>query len=157
MIRLTKEADYGIMLLGYLAGYPTGQVHTAREVSALSGLPLPMVSKILGALARGEILIGHRGVGGGYSLAADPRAINVAQVIRAIDGPIGMVQCTAEPGVCDHEPVCPTRINWGRINRQVEQALEQVPISEMLVPGDAQHLIEVQKAADTRRSKTEQA
>ena len=47
MIRLTKEADYGIMLLGYLAVYdPVGQVHSAREVAALSRLPLPMVSKI---------------------------------------------------------------------------------------------------------------
>ena len=39
MIRLTKEADYGIMLLAYIAAQPVGQVQTAREVAALSGLP----------------------------------------------------------------------------------------------------------------------
>jgi FeS assembly SUF system regulator len=155
MIRLTKEADYGIMLLGHIAAYPRHQVHTAREVAALGGLPLPMVSKILGALSRGGILTGHRGVGGGYSLAVDPADVSVARVIRAIDGPIGMVQCAAEPGVCDHEPVCPTRINWARINRQVEQALEQVPIAEMLVRADTPALLDVQEAAETRRAKPE--
>ena len=146
MIRLTKEADYGIMLLGHLAASPVGTVHAAREVASLSGLPLPMVSKILGSLARGEILTGHRGVGGGYSLDVDPATISVARVIRAIDGPISMVQCAAQPGACDHEPVCPTRINWARINRQVERALEEVPISEMLVRESRSDLLEVQDA-----------
>lgn len=143
MIRLTKEADYGIMLLGHLAARPVGELHSSREVAEWSGLPLPMVSKILGSLARGEILTGHRGVGGGYSLDRDPATISVAQVIRAIEGPISMVQCAAQPGACDHESDCPTRINWGRINRQVEMALEQVPISEMLVRDEPTELLDV--------------
>jgi FeS assembly SUF system regulator len=151
MIRLTKEADYGIMLLAHIAAQPEGQVYTAREVAALSGVPLPMVSKILGGLARADILTGHRGVGGGYSLDADPRTITVAQVIRAIEGPISMVQCGAEPGACEHEPTCLTRINWSRINQQIEQALEQVPISEMLVDGRSAELLEVQDTTTEQR------
>ena len=151
MIRLTKEADYGIMLLAYIALRPVGQIHTAREVAKLSGLPLPMVSKILGSLARGEILTGHRGVGGGFSLDADPRTITVAQAIRAIEGPISMVQCGVEPGACEHEPTCPTRINWSRINHQIEQALEQVPISEMLVHETDTELLEVHDAGTEQR------
>ncbi len=156
MIRLTKEADYGIMLLGHIAAQPVGQIHTAREVAALSGVPLPMVSKILGSLARGEILTGHRGVGGGFSLDTDPRTITVAQVIRAIEGPISMVQCGAEPGACEHEPTCPTRINWTRINRQIEQALDQVPISEMLVRETDTELLEVHSATHEESPITEQ-
>jgi FeS assembly SUF system regulator len=155
MIRLTKEADYGIMLLGHIASRPVGLVHTAREVAALSGLPLPMVSKILGSLARGEILTGHRGAGGGYSLDIDPRRITVAQAIRAIEGPISMVQCGVAPGACEHESDCPTRINWSRINRQVEQALEQIPIEEMLVRESPTQLLEVQDEKDEPSRLTE--
>ncbi len=156
MIRLTKEADYGIMLLGHIAAQPVGRMHTAREVAALSGVPLPMVSKILGSLARGKILTGHRGVGGGYSLDVNPRMITVAQVIRAIEGPISMVQCGVEPGACEHEPTCPTRINWSRINQQIEQALEQVPISEMLVHATDTELLEVEVAPHEESPITEQ-
>ena len=151
MIRLTKEADYGIMLLGHIAAHPVGMVHTARELSALSGLPLPMVSKILGSLARAEIVTGHRGVGGGYSLDDDPRTISVARVVRAIDGPISMVQCGAEPGACDHEDDCPTRPNWDRINEKVELALEQIPIAEMLFRESPSELIQVTDAGRNTR------
>ncbi len=139
MIRITKEADYGIMLLGALAARPSGEVHTARQVAGWSSLPLPMVSKILRGLARGGILKSHRGVSGGYSLDRPPEETSVAEVIRALEGPISMVQCGAEPGACEHESACPTRVNWARINEKVEQALERVPISEMVTRPSGSH------------------
>jgi len=132
MLRITKEADYGIMLLVYMAGRARGEIHTAREAAEWSGLPLPMVSKILRSLAREKILDSHRGVSGGYSLTREPAETSVAEVIRALEGPISMVQCGTDPGACDQEPVCPTRINWARISVEVERALERVPISEMV-------------------------
>jgi len=141
MIRITKEADYGIMLLAHLAERPAGQVHAAREISRWSGLSLPMVSKILRALAQGGIVTSHRGVSGGYSLDRSPEQTSVAQVIRALDGPISIVQCGVEPGACDQEPVCPTRSNWARISLEVERALERVPISDMVGRRDGSGLI----------------
>ena len=98
MLRITKEADYGIVLLAIMAEHGAGEIHTAREVAEGSGLPLPMVSKIMRSLARGDVLTSHRGVTGGYSLDRSPDKTTVAEVIRAIDGPISMVQCGAEPG-----------------------------------------------------------
>ena len=134
MIRITKECDYGIMLLGSFASRPRGQVHTARQVAGWSSLPVPMVSKILRALVHGGLLESHRGVSGGYSMDRPAETTSVAEVIRALEGPISMVQCGAEPGACEHESTCSTRVNWARINRQVELALERVPIAEMVAP-----------------------
>lgn len=131
MIRLTKEADYGIMLLAQMAERPLGRIHTARQAAEWSGLPLPMVSKILRTLARGDLLASHRGVTGGYSLHRAIAEISVADVVRAMEGPISMVQCGSTPGVCDHEAVCPTRLNWARINEVVENALARVTLAEM--------------------------
>jgi DNA-binding IscR family transcriptional regulator len=65
MIRLSKLADYGIVLLSYMAG-DTSTVHTARDLAEASSLRLPTVSKILKALARSELLVSHRGANGGY-------------------------------------------------------------------------------------------
>jgi len=143
VLRITKEADYGIVLLAVMAEHEAGEIHTAREVAERSGLPLPMVSKIMRSLARGEVLTSHRGVTGGYSLDRSPGKTTVAEVIRAIDGPISMVQCGVEPGACEREPVCPTRINWARISREVERALERIPISEMLTPEDRMELLRI--------------
>ncbi|HKQ61033.1 MAG TPA: SUF system Fe-S cluster assembly regulator [Candidatus Polarisedimenticolaceae bacterium] len=132
MLRITKETDYGITILAHMADRPLGVVHTSREAATWTGLPLPMVSKILRNLARHGILSSHRGVSGGYSLDRSAAETSVAEVIRALEGPISLVQCGSEPGACEQEPNCPTRVNWTRINREVERALERVPISEMV-------------------------
>jgi len=143
MLRITKEADYGIVLLAVLAENEPGEIVTAREVAERSGLPLPMVSKILRSLARSDVLTSHRGVTGGYSLDRSADDMTVAEIIRAIDGPISMVQCGVEPGACDQEAVCPTRINWARISREVERALESIPVSEMLTARDRRELLRI--------------
>ena len=135
MLRITKESDYGILLLTILAAEPAGAIHTARAVADRAGLPLPMVGKILRSLARAGVITSHRGVSGGYSLGRPALETSVAEVIRAIEGPISMVQCGVEPGGCDQEAVCPTRVNWVRISREIERALERIPVSEMCGAG----------------------
>jgi Rrf2 family protein len=120
------------MLLAFLAEQPRGVVHTARGTAERMGLPAPMVSKILRNLARGGILASHRGASGGYSFDRAPEQTSLAEVIRAIEGPISLVQCGSHPGACDRETHCPTRVSWSRINQEIERALERVAVSEML-------------------------
>jgi FeS assembly SUF system regulator len=133
MLRITKETDYGIMLMAFIAERPAGEVHTAREIADRSGLPFPTVSKILRSLAGKNILTSHRGATGGYSLERPAAETSIAEIIRALQGPISMVQCGAKPGVCEKEDGCPTRANWTRVSREVERALESVPITDMAV------------------------
>jgi FeS assembly SUF system regulator len=132
MIRITRQTDYGIVLLAYLAGLPSDSILTARDAARECRLPVPMVSKILKTLAREGILHSHRGVKGGYSLAKHPTAITVGDVIGALEGPIGMTECSTTPGSCGQEPLCPVRINWQRISHAVRGALEKIPLSEMV-------------------------
>ena len=132
MLRITKETDYGILLMAYIAERPAGEIHTAREVSERSGLPFPTVSKILRSLAGKRILTSHRGATGGYSLGRPAEETSIAEIIRALQGPISMVQCGAEPGACEQEGGCPTRASWKRVSEEVERALESVPITDMV-------------------------
>jgi FeS assembly SUF system regulator len=110
-MRITRQTDYGILLLTQMAARPPQEVHTARDASARSGLPLPMVSKILKSLARSGILVSQRGVKGGYSLARRAERISIEEIIRALEGPIHITECTHGPGNCDQEQGCPTRVN----------------------------------------------
>ena len=135
MIRLTKLADYGIVLMTHLASERTRTVHTARDLAAMTRVPLPTVSKILKALAHMGILESHRGVGGGFTLARDPQRISVADVVTALEGPIAITECLSEgPGACELEAGCPVRSNWDRINGVVRGALERLSIAEMARP-----------------------
>jgi FeS assembly SUF system regulator len=135
MLRVTKLADYGIVLMTHFASYREGQMQNARDLAAEVRLPLPMVSKILKALARGGLLVSHRGTKGGYSLALAPDGITVADIIRALEGPIAVTECTDKVnGDCNLERVCPVRSNWHRINEAIREALEKITLAEMRRP-----------------------
>ena len=131
MIRLSKLADYGIVIMTNLARQP-GRQHNAPEVAAQSHIPLPMASKILKSLARAGLLESHRGVKGGYGLARPAAAISVAEVISALDGPIAVTACIEDgPGGCEIEALCPARANWQRINDAIRSALDGISMAEM--------------------------
>lgn len=137
MIRITRQTDYGIVLLTHMATRPVSEVHTAKDVARRSGVPLPMVSKILKTLARGGLLDSHRGVKGGYSMARGADKITVGHVIHALEGPIRITECSHGPGFCEQELSCPTRVNWQRINNVVRDALEGITLTEMIAPSPA--------------------
>ena len=134
MIRITRQTDYGILLLAHMAGRPTGEVHTAKNAAQQSNIRLPMASKILKALAKGGLLVSQRGVKGGYQLAASPEHISIGDVIRALEGPIGITECSAHPGSCEREGSCAVQSNWKRINLAMREALDRIPLSDMVVP-----------------------
>jgi FeS assembly SUF system regulator len=131
VIRLSKLADYGIVMMTNMARHPQRQ-HNAAEIAAESHIPLPMASKILKALARAGLLASHRGAKGGYGLARDAGAISVAQVIVALEGPIAMTSCIEDgPGDCVIESLCPARANWQKINDAIRRALDEITMAEM--------------------------
>jgi FeS assembly SUF system regulator len=135
MIRLTKFSDYGIVLLTHFASRPGQLSHNAPDLAAETGLPLPMVSKVLKTLARKGLLLSHRGVKGGYSLAHPPAEITVRDIIRALEGPIAITECIEHDAPdCNIEQLCPVRSNWNRINQAVEQALEGITLEDMAQP-----------------------
>jgi FeS assembly SUF system regulator len=146
VIRLSKLADYGIVIATHLARHPDRQ-QTAPEAAAGTGVPQPMTSKILKLLVRGDVLVSHRGARGGYGLARPAERITVAEIIEALDGPIAITSCTdSGPIDCGIVSVCGTRANWQRINLAVREALDGVTLAEMahnipsafLLPGEQQ-------------------
>ena len=135
MIKISKLADYGIVLMTYFARNEEGGVLTARELSETAKLPLPTVGKVLKSLSRAGLLVSHRGVKGGYSLADSADTISVADMIRAIDGPISLTECSSQaPSLCEVENNCPVRSNWQRINHAVVTALSSLSLADMTCP-----------------------
>ena len=134
MLRITKQADYGIVLMTFCASQP-GQRFNATELAAETHLPAPTVSKILKLLAREGLLESHRGVKGGYALARNPDEITIKDMISALEGPIAFTDCIEDsPGACSLEGVCRPRIHWHRINEAVCHALESISLAELNDP-----------------------
>ncbi len=131
MFRLSKLADYGIVIMTNLAKRPERQLNAA-SIAEESHIPLPMASKILKMLARAELLESQRGAKGGYCLSRSAERISVAELVTALDGPIALTACIEEgTGGCDIEALCPARANWQRINDAIRDALEGITLAEM--------------------------
>jgi FeS assembly SUF system regulator len=131
MIILSKLADYGVIVASHLALDPERQLNAAA-VAAETNLPQATVAKLLKALARAGVVAAARGAAGGYRLARPATAISIADVVAAIDGEIGVTQCSVhEPG-CERTNFCPTRPHWQRINAAVGDALAAISLADMV-------------------------
>jgi len=135
MIRLGKLTDYGLVLMTCMARTNGETMHTARDLALESKLPLPTVSKLLKRLSQDGLLISHRGVKGGYSLAREAGSISVAEVITSLEGPIALTECSTDIlGLCELERGCPIKSNQRIISRAVRGALENVMLSDLTHP-----------------------
>lgn len=133
MIILSKLADYGVIVATHMAADPERRV-TAATLAAETRLPRATVAKLLKALAHKGLVTATRGAAGGYRLARRAKAISVAEVVAAIDGTIGLTQCSVHVADCARTSYCPTRPHWAAINRAVEEALEAVSLDRMIGP-----------------------
>ena len=133
MLRMSKLTDYGIVLMSYLAT-KTDEQHSAHTLADAVRVPLPTVRKVLKSLSQSGLLRSERGVQGGYSLERIPQKISVAEIIAAIEGPIALTECVSSEHHCEQESHCSIQTNWTQINNAVFHALDEVKLSDMLVP-----------------------
>ncbi len=131
MFRIGKLTDYATVVMTLLAEQANA-VRSASELAALARLEVPTVSKLLKALAQADLVISTRGVHGGYRLARAANEISVADIVAAMEGPIGFTECVTHAGRCDHEPHCGVRGNWRHISSVVESALRGVSLADMV-------------------------
>src|SRR5919205_485590 len=134
MLRLNKLTDYAIVLMTYIANSPESSLHSARELANATQLPLATVNKILRELLDHGLLVSHRGMRGGYTLARMAGEISVAEIISALEGPVGFTECNATPGCCDLESSCTVRYNSGVIGQALQRALQNIRLSDLTRP-----------------------
>lgn len=143
MIRLAKLTDYGLVIMAMIARLDSMHArlaadplqHTARDLAHASRLGVSTVSKLLKSLQQHGLLVSHRGVKGGYTLARGPETISIAEIITALEGSIALTECSRGPrGACSIEGTCTIRANQQIINEVVRGALERVTLSDLVQP-----------------------
>ncbi|MDN5924888.1 MAG: SUF system Fe-S cluster assembly regulator [Xanthomonadales bacterium] len=133
MLRVSRLTDYATLLMTCLASAP-GEIVSAVQLADSARLETPTVSKLLKLLTHAGLVESFRGAAGGYRLARPADSISVAEVVEAVEGPIGMTDCGISHGQCDREAYCGVRLNWQRINAQVDATLRAVSVADMAGP-----------------------
>ena len=118
-------------------------MHTAKELSEFSEIPLPTVTRILKMLSNEGILESQRGAQGGYTLTKSSTDISVAEVIEAMEGPIALTECVSDDCGCAFEPSCAVGKPWQKINKAVNNVLQNINLSEMSIKDESQNLLKL--------------
>jgi len=133
-VRVSTRGDYASRALLSLALHqddsgPT----TVRDIAERTGLPQPYLEQILLALKGAGLVRSKRGVGGGYVLARTPDEINLAEILRAVDGPIvlGDFGDPHTDGACDHEGQCVLLSVWHTIGDEMRGRLEAFTLADI--------------------------
>ena len=125
---VTREADYALRCVLEVARH--GRV-SAAKVAEIQGISPTFRGKIVQSLARAGILTTRRGVGGGVSLAQPLESITVLRVIEAVEGPLCLNDCVADPPQCPQIDTCPVYPFLERAQVALKELLT-VNLSELL-------------------------
>jgi Rrf2 family protein len=91
-VHISAKADYAVRALVELAASGGDGFVTVETLAAKQGLPPKFLETIFTELRKDGVVISRRGVDGGYRLARPARQVSVADVIRAVDGPLAAVR-----------------------------------------------------------------
>jgi Rrf2 family protein len=142
MLRFTKRADYGLMAIHYIAIHEDAGSVSAKRIAGEFTIPPELLAKILQRLARERLIVSQNGPRGGYVLARRPVEITVGQVVRALEGPINIVECLEEDSDCPQMARCNLRRPVQKIQVAINQLLDAMTLAE-LVGADVPELMSI--------------
>ena len=132
-MRISQEADYAIRVVTYLTQTKQDIVR-AKVIAAHAAITLPFLLKLLRKLIKSGIVQSFRGANGGYALAKPPEQMSLKEVIEAIDGPICLNPCLADPAGCSrhYTPQCKAHQALSGVNRKLAAELERINFRSIL-------------------------
>jgi Rrf2 family protein len=92
---LTKKTQYAFQALTFLAQQKNNEPKLIAEISKKKKIPLKFLENILLQLRKDGILESKKGKGGGYYFKLKPKDVELARVIRLLDGPIAPLSCVS--------------------------------------------------------------
>jgi Rrf2 family protein len=131
VVRVTAKVDYAVRALTELAAAGPGATRKGDRLAEAQGLPVKFLENILAELRRAGIVSSQRGSEGGYRLARPADTVSVADVIRAVEGPLADVHGTPPERLELPGPAAPLREVWLATRAALRGVLEQVTIADV--------------------------
>lgn len=132
-MRLSSKTDYGLRALVDLALHAHGIPVQSHDIAARQGIPESYLNQLLILLRRAGLIRSVRGPQGGHQLARTPRAITLADIVGALDGPPATAR--AAPGTArgtDAATDAVAREVWARVDAALNTALGGITLADLL-------------------------
>lgn len=130
-MHLTATADYALRAVVEIAAADPEHI-TAEHIADAQGVPFKFIETILATLKRAGIVNARRGVEGGYWLAKPANRITLADIIRAVEGPLANVRGTRPEHVKYNGAARPLREVWIALRVNLRTVLEKVTLEHVI-------------------------
>jgi Rrf2 family protein len=152
-MRISAKADYAVRAAVELAAADGEKPVKAERIAVAQEIPLNFLENILGELRHAGIVRSHRGADGGFRLAKPAGEVTIADIIRAVEGPLASVRGgppeeTSYPGASEALP----RV-WIAVRANLRRVVEHVTLADVAsgrLPADIERLAEDPEAWVTR-------
>ena len=129
-VRVSAKADYAVRAAVELAAAGEGPVKGER-IAAAQGIPANFLENILSDLRNAGIVASRRGAEGGYWLARPAEGVSVADIIRAVDGPLANVRGVRSEQVSYEGSAEKLRDVWVAVRASLRNVLENVTLADL--------------------------
>ena len=130
-MRVSTKSDYALRALIELVSRDSATAVKAEEIGRLQDIPQGFLQAILADLRRAGVVISQRGQSGGWRMARDPDTVSVADVIRAVDGPLVSVYGLRPESVEYNESAAELQMVWIAARSALREVFEEVSIRDL--------------------------
>ena len=130
-MRVSAKADYALRALIEIATRTDGAAVSAEQLGKAQDIPHGFLQAILADLRRADIVVSQRGQSGGWRFARSPDSVSVADVIRAVDGPLGSVAGHAPEDMEYQGATMRLRDTWVAVRASVRGVLEGITLADI--------------------------
>ena len=139
-MNFSAKAEYGVRLMIELGRRQSEQAVPLKALSEAENLPLAYLEHVVADLKAAGLVESSRGAHGGYRLARPASAIDMSEVVQALEGPIAPMDCfggeAARHVACSHEVDrghgCATKLLWTRVQAGVLKTLSDTTLAELV-------------------------
>jgi Rrf2 family protein len=135
-MQITKQADYAVRAVLYLAGLTDGRRAPTSQIARDQKIPPSFLAKIVSQLSVAGMVQTSRGARGGVTLARDPSEITLLEVVEAIDGPIALNECVTDASVCSFGADCPVHGVWCEAQARLVKDLSTTNFGGLMARGN---------------------
>ena len=130
-MRVSAKADYAVRAAVELAAAGKGPVK-GEAIADAQDIPLRFLENILGELRHAGLVQSQRGSEGGYWLAREPGEVKIADVIRAVEGPLASVRSERPEELTYRGTAEPLRDVWVALRANIRDVLELVTLADVV-------------------------
>jgi Rrf2 family protein len=152
-MRVSAKVDYAVRAAVALANAESDAPVKGERIATSQNIPLKFMENILADMRRAGLVRSQRGADGGYRLALDPHEVSVADVIRAVEGPLGDVRGMPPERVDYGAGAEALKEVWLAARASLREVMEHVTIGDIAehnLPDIVGHLLEPPEAWQRR-------